>query len=477
MILDRVWAWLVALFFLICLFSGGNLLPTDQRMLVLSLLSLGFLVPALFRLRRGFPSRSAVFVSILLALSIGLMFLQLVPLPPSVWHLFPGRQFLANGLESVDLAQSWMPLSLSPLLTRQDILSILPACAGFTAVLSLAPTRYRDVAIAVMLAALICVLVALAQKFQGPNGYFNFYDHKVIVLATGFFANRNILAAQLYSTIPLIVALIVHNFQNRNYPPRLFMVFGGVLILVMIAGIGATGSRTGTILGMVGVFLSLLLFRNALVWFKPGTLSLPTIIGSFLFLVVFAQLCFIALLRLANADNVTELRPEIYATSLEAVKSFFPIGSGFGSFVPVYALFERPEKLLDVYINHAHNDWIELILEGGLAMALILAAGLICFVGTSFSLFRNASTEVISKAAAISAGLLLIHSAIEYPIRAPAIMALFGIFGGMMCNARLAPKRNQQSRAAAESKVNTSEGVIAFRPRPSGFAKKTTPDQ
>ena len=50
-----------------------------------------------------------------------------------------------------------------------------------------------------------------------------------------------------------------------------------------------------------------------------------------------------------------------------------PLGSGLGTFVPVYAMFEKPEDAQDTYVNRAHNEILEIWLETGmLGLALIV---------------------------------------------------------------------------------------------------------
>ena len=44
-----------------------------------------------------------------------------------------------------------------------------------------------------------------------------------------------------------------------------------------------------------------------------------------------------------------------------------PVGAGLGTFVPVYAMFEKPEQVSLFYVNRAHNDVLELWLETGVA--------------------------------------------------------------------------------------------------------------
>ncbi len=53
-----------------------------------------------------------------------------------------------------------------------------------------------------------------------------------------------------------------------------------------------------------------------------------------------------------------------------------PLGSGLGTFVPVYQTFEKPSDIAVTYVNHAHNDLLEDLSEvflptagGGMALA------------------------------------------------------------------------------------------------------------
>ena len=52
-----------------------------------------------------------------------------------------------------------------------------------------------------------------------------------------------------------------------------------------------------------------------------------------------------------------------------------------GTFVPVYAMFEKPENILaNTYVNRAHNDFLELWLESGLLGLALMAVFAVWFV-------------------------------------------------------------------------------------------------
>jgi O-antigen ligase len=88
----------------------------------------------------------------------------------------------------------------------------------------------------------------------------------------------------------------------------------------------------------------------------------------------------------------------------------------------------------DVFLNHAHNDYLEIWFEcGWLGLALIAA-----FMGW----WVLATTRVLRSPADANAGLalcgsvivalLLIHSAADYPLRTPALAALFAFAAGLL---------------------------------------------
>src|SRR3546814_14825252 len=59
-------------------------------------------------------------------------------------------------------------------------------------------------------------------------------------------------------------------------------------------------------------------------------------------------------------------------TVLSMIAAYFPAGAGFGGFDPIFRLHEPFRLLKPTYFNHAHNDFLEVVLDGGLPAALLL---------------------------------------------------------------------------------------------------------
>jgi O-antigen ligase len=114
------------------------------------------------------------------------------------------------------------------------------------------------------------------------------------------------------------------------------------------------------------------------------------------------------------------------------MSDFFPVGSGFGSFDPVYRSYERVETLSTTYVNHAHNDVVQLIIEGGLpATALILTfAG--WFVVRAVHLWRQrlvSNQQLLGRVASAALLMIMLSSLVDYPLRTP----MFATVAAILC--------------------------------------------
>jgi O-antigen ligase len=464
---DSRFALLICCFYAIVVVTGGHFLELQNRILLLSVFGSVVLVFSVWRMRDGLPSRSANWGLAILAAGVAIMVMQLVPLPPKLWSLLPARSFLIQDFTVIGIDPGWMPLSLSPYSTRQGIIAILPGVAAYFAVISVPARHWKWIASGVISLALLASLVALAQKFQGPNGPFNFFNEQGEVTATGFFANRNFLAAQLYCAIPFAAALTFCTQSDHGASRLVWAVLGVFMILVLVAGVGASGSRMGAILVVAALLMSLIIYltspsRNSIRGGRrSGLFAVVLLVGG----LIVAQLCLTALLRFSQTDVSSDYRSIMHATSLKAAFAFFPFGSGFGSFVPVYQLYESPDFLISSYVNHAHSDWIELLLEGGLPIVLVLACFGCWLAFRIFPIWRSRETSPFAKAASVSVILLLIHSFQDYPLRAPALLTLLGLCLGM-----LAINTGKASPHFQTKTSSRSEGEVHFKPRTGGFS-------
>jgi O-Antigen ligase len=479
--MDRLWSWAILVFLAFLLVIGIFAEAYPNSIYIPPIISLVFLLCATWRLRRGLPSALSARALGIIALGLIWMGLQLVPLPASVWAKLPGHGFVLDTLTAAKLAPTTMPVSLAPTDGLLYFLFLLSGLAIFVGGLSIPAPERRFVAFGICVLAIISSLLGLAQRFGGDTSILQFYASSGWNNG-GFFSNHNFLAAQLYCAIPFAASLAIALGQRRSVHWAVAALFAFATLIVYLAGLGATSSRAGIILAMVSVLLS-----GLLLWPRPHASQLQTSNISSRAMIVFiaatlllaAQFGLAGILRLAQNEPVSDYRGIMASTSLEVARGFFPFGSGFGSFVPVYAMFEHPENLKAFYVNHAHNDWIELFLEGGLPMAVVLFLFIAWLCRAIFILWRNAGPEDgLTKACVIIIGLILAHSLSDYPLRTRFMMAVFALCCAWLAAGPL-PIAPKARRAGPNVPIMPSVGAMPMAPRRDGpyFAPRPKPPE
>jgi O-antigen ligase len=132
-----------------------------------------------------------------------------------------------------------------------------------------------------------------------------------------------------------------------------------------------------------------------------------------------------AVLRRSFEDDI---RFEYWNDAWIAAQRFWPSGSGFGTFQEVYAAFENLNIVGEAYPYNAHNDYLELAIEGGISAAVLVFAGLVVL---AFHFLRLRKQETLVKICGLGAlsGILLVllNSTVDYPLRMPALMTVFAV--------------------------------------------------
>ena len=125
------------------------------------------------------------------------------------------------------------------------------------------------------------------------------------------------------------------------------------------------------------------------------------------------------------------------------------MGSGFGTFQAVYAMHETPATMLSEYVNHAHNDWLELWLEGGIPAAMLMAAFVILFFWQAARIWnpRGPYAPMCCHAPPASACWCCCFTRlVEYPLRMPALACIFALLLAiMLSSARKSLNQNAQT--------------------------------
>ena len=465
------WPAAVAGTLLLGIASGGSSQADSVAFLTFRLLCAVLLGLALLRLLSA-PVTLAGRVALVIAfLAVGLTGLHLVPLPYGVFTGLPGRDFVATAFNVAGVPAQWMPLTLSPEATWACILALLPPLAIFLAALASGARAHWLMAGAVLLGVIASVMLGLAQRFQGPKSSLYLYEIANFGSATGFFSNRNNFAMLLAVAIPLTWA-VIHKIMRRGGGNALIVLAGGAAMMgIILLGLAVSTSRSGILLGMLALALS-----TVMVW-SPGRqsrrssrarISLLALLGGAL---IIGQFGMLGILRIAETDPLTEYRNQIAQVTIRTAATYFPVGSGFGTFGAVYGMHETPATMVSAYINHAHNDWLELWLEGGLPAAVLMAAFLVLFLGQAVRVWNPQgayAAHVLPRAASIGVLVLLLHSLVEFPLRMPALASVFALLMAFM----LAPAATSHHPSSGRSRGRADDAPL---PAPEKLAVASTP--
>lgn len=419
----------VAVFFVMLMFGGGaSRADAASQMFVraTAIIALAATLVVLPR-ERWRDMRQPI---LLLAALAAIMAVQLIPLPPQWWTGLPGRGLYAEAAEVVGVEQPWRPISLTPDLTINSLLAIFPPLAALVAATWLGRPRRDWVLGAVTALILISGLVAVFQFAEGPASALRLYRVANFDTGTGLFANRNHNALLLAMGIPVIMWIAACRLAGRSSPYLRWAVASAVIVFLLVS-IMVTGSRAGILLTGLSVVLSgLLLWREgALSRIDRRLLLGGGVVGVAAIMLLATQVASLDRFKAGavSGDARILLLPEFVAMG----ERFFPAGAGFGSFDAAYRAAEKPNAMTDVYMNHAHNDILEIVIEGGLAGAVLLTVTLFLYGLASWRVWRSdlrgATSVGLARLASILIALVVVHSFADYPLRTPIIAVMMAL--------------------------------------------------
>ncbi len=332
-------------------------------------------------------------------------------------------------------------MSLDPEQTRLRSKTLTVPAATFLATLQLTAAS-RDIFMrAVVAFALISALLGMLQVASGGSFNLGIYDQIHEGFPIGFFANRNHEADLLLIAIPLSARVLL----LQRWPRQVQTI--GILGLSSLFAVSvvATQSRTGIALAPIALIGALVIWRGNI---RDRVSWLSAAIVATMSVAAFAVLNLTPIGRQAfhRFSSVgDDLRPHIWDATWAAIKNFWPAGSGVGTFPPVYNMFEDLDWVGSSWVNHAHNDYLELALVAGLPAVLLIIA---YFVIAAVALTRRLSFPLRGQRYAATAGIVILagHSITDYPLRTFALLTLFAFFSALLYPSREARARRSGSR-------------------------------
>ncbi|MGC6399989.1 O-antigen ligase family protein [Sphingomonas sp. FW199] len=372
----------------------------------------------------------------LLVAAIALPLIQLIPLPPAWWQALPGRDILLIPGEPVP----WRPWTMTPAATRNALGSLIVPVTMFVVLTQANERVLRWLPTILMAMILAAVLLGLVQ-FSGA-GFNSPFLNDTPGAVSSIFANRNHFA--LFLAVGCLAAP-VWAFADRDALRWRGPLCAGFVLLVVLT-ILATGSRSGMLLGALSLALALALvgqqlrrrLRGAPRWVLPALVGASVLVIAGVVALSFAADRADAITRLIALESSEDMRTRARPTVLAMIAHYMPFGSGFGGFDPVFRIHEPFELLKFTYFNQAHNDFLGVALDGGLAGVALLVAGFLWWLFATVRAWRAPASEAVALGRLGSAiiFLVLVASLTDYPARTPTIMAVVVIAGVWLSRAR-----------------------------------------
>ncbi len=413
------------------LFGGGSpYAPLQQLVVELGgIIALGWFFARGWRAPRG---RSVNGALILILALVVLIILQTIPLPPSLWQGLPGREAVANVLRAVDAPDTWQSLSLDPAATRTSGYFLIPPIAMFVATLHLDRQAQLKLLAIIVIAALVSAVLVMIQA-QGAL-WLTLYDAPNPTKGKGIFANKNHNAVLLVLAIPL-AALIGRKMAVFRQPGMQKAAIGVVIGVLAVSVVGCL-SRAGLALLPIALICCVPILGGWAPVRRHAKVALALLAALVIAVLLIAQSSIAqeTLSRFgANGDGRYVFWPDV----VTAIRQFLPWGSGFGTFVPVFRMTESLEAVHRTYTNHAHSDFMEIVLEAGIAGAALLVGFAVWLGATSWQRVRGRfGTPDFAPmlTAFVGIALMLAASIVDYPLRTLLLACVFAVLAAILAS-------------------------------------------
>jgi O-antigen ligase len=252
------------------------------------------------------------------------------------------------------------------------------------------------------------------------------------------------MATLLVITVPFLAAVVAAARSGNVQRYTALVMISAVLVLVLVTGIALNGSLAGYLLAVPVIAASALIVL-------PPRNRFRTVAAALAALSVIAAIGALTSTEIGSgrvgqaAGTAVQSRQVILRTTAKAVADYMPFGSGLGSFVPVYRLYESPDTVTSEYVVHAHNDYVEVALELGVPGIVLMLMFLMWWGAAVFAVWHRGEGGPFTRAASVASAAILVHSLVDFPLRTAAISTCFA-----MCLALLADRHQPPRQEPAD---------------------------
>jgi O-antigen ligase len=336
-------------------------------------------------------------------------------------------------------------LSLHPAGTRAELVRLLAVFLLFAAVRNTAsgPAALARLAAVATANGAALSLFAFLQFFSAPR-LTVFWTHAVVAESSPFgpFICRNHFPFYVNICIGLGAGLLLARRHDsaadaesplRSWNPLELLrdpaaLWIGLALALMVAAVAFSLSRGGLIALACGVGACLLL--------RAARSSRPARWGGVLLIAALA-LGLLAWLgvgplrtrleSLWEGNALQDERAALWAHTWRAIQEFPLTGTGYGSFEHIEPAYRTTAANKGWQYDHAHNDYLEALLEGG-PVRLLLSLAAVAFVyrlgWRALRRYRAQPAQGLVLGALLGFTTVVVHSVVDFGLHVPAIAAL-----------------------------------------------------
>lgn len=414
---------------------------------IIEVLLLGTAAVALYRVK-NLKSRSSWQAAWVPAALVSLVTVQLVPLPVRAAEWLRPNDPSWNVITSGGQTTNFFSLSVAPYYTRTHLLVLACCVVVYFFARSLGQERgsRRRLMSWLLILGAFEALYGLVQYLSGWQQIFAYVKKYNLEEATGTYINRNHYAGFLEMVIPFSLALVLYEhsklsglglpaaswkglFARGNLSRIGLWLFA---VIVMAAALLSSRSRMGIVAAVSSIAVMSLFSgfqRRSAAWLAALIMICVTVLvlwigaGS-------------ALGRFGSIGNEyvssNDSRLSLWRDTARLVITHPLIGTGLGSFPVAFTAVQS--TFLGKFVNHAHNDYLELASDLGIPAAILFFGSVLLLLARLAKRTRS-SKAGFEKAIALgclgSIAAILLHSLTDFNLYIPANALLFSLILGL----------------------------------------------
>lgn len=375
----------------------------------------------------------------LMVFSLLYVFFQLLDLPIDVVSVIsPTHVDINNELIVLGTINS-LSISVDHYATYSYILKLLAYYALFWLAAILVNTKKR-----VFYLLLIIALGGTLQAILGIAGSLGDWftslstsNEPFAGMISGTFVNYNHFAAFLNMSIAALIGLIFltrmesassingHSTQKKH---SLWQIHYSIYFAIILAAMMMTHSRGGAIALLLTLIFTFFLILTSPMYRKKCLGSLSGLWLISLIIVIWSGYGFLGN-EYENTSNDYASRWEVLLLSWKVIEDFWLFGVGAGNYASLIPLYET--SLFGFYIDHAHNDYVELLVEQGVigfSVYFFMIVGALLYAIKTVSSIDSLSYKTYALVGIMGCLTMLFHSFIDFNFQIPSNAAYFFIF-------------------------------------------------